>query len=210
MNKEELASTIGTTTYPRGPFGLLPDGLAALALNSRLVVAYGASDDLIEFEGAIRDEVSAYEGGDAFVDSTGRIPGHDESHDLEGAALSGWAARLEGGQKITAVWGKKDSPAWTFETTIPHATFDIMEDGEVWCRAIVFSLDELVEGAEAPAPTFEYGDELSFNGQAHMIIGTDAEGRYIVTPVDSLLAVTVDGDQLSVSPVTPIRPGEAG
>lgn len=40
---------------------------------ARLVAVYGASDDLIEFEGAIRDEVGAYDGGSAFVTSSGLL-----------------------------------------------------------------------------------------------------------------------------------------
>ena len=35
--------------------------------------------------------------------------------------------------------------SWSYLTDIPHKTFDIMEDGEIYCRGIVFSLDDLGE-----------------------------------------------------------------
>jgi hypothetical protein len=40
------------------------------------------------------------------------------------------------------VWGKDDT-SWSYETDIPHATFDVLEDGEVYCRGIVFALADL-------------------------------------------------------------------
>ena len=32
---------------------------------------------------------------------------------------------------------------WSYETDIPHETFNIYEDGEVWCVGIVFSVEDL-------------------------------------------------------------------
>ena len=45
---------------------------------------------------------------------------------------------------IDACWCKeKGGPSWTFETEAPHATFEIPEDGEVFCRGIVIDVKEL-------------------------------------------------------------------
>jgi hypothetical protein len=47
-------------------------------------------------------------------------------------------------QKIKAVWDPEDIDAsWKIETEIPHETFDIMEDGELFCRGVVFHVDDV-------------------------------------------------------------------
>lgn len=33
--------------------------------------------------------------------------------------------------------------AWTYSTEIPHATFEIIEEGEKFCRGIVFDINDL-------------------------------------------------------------------
>jgi hypothetical protein len=44
----------------------------------------------------------------------------------------------EDGEKyIDAVWCEGEY-SWTYKTNIPHATFDIWEDGEKYCKGIVF------------------------------------------------------------------------
>ena len=63
MTKEELAKMIDGSEYP---FTLWPEHEAA---KHGLIVVYGASDDLMEFEGAIRDEFDCFEGGTALVDA---------------------------------------------------------------------------------------------------------------------------------------------
>lgn len=51
--------------------------------------------------------------------------------------------------KIKSLWGggEKDENGneitWTYATEIPHETFMIYEDGEPYCRGIVFSIDNL-------------------------------------------------------------------
>ena len=74
------------------------------------VVVFGYSDDNAEFRGAIDDEVGCYNGG--------RIYENGEDY-------------------IDAVWCEGEY-SWTYNTNIPHATFDIYEDGEKYCRGIVF------------------------------------------------------------------------
>ena len=45
---------------------------------------------------------------------------------------------------ITAVWCDPESGAsWSYKTDIPHETFNIYEDGELFCIGIVFSIDDL-------------------------------------------------------------------
>jgi DNA-binding XRE family transcriptional regulator len=48
------------------------------------------------------------------------------------------------GHKIEAIWSPEEPAcSWLIKTDIPHATFDITEDGELFCRGIVFSIDDL-------------------------------------------------------------------
>ncbi len=49
---------------------------------------------------------------------------------------------------ITAIWdGDTDENGqlitWTYKTDIPHETYMIYEDGEPYCRGIVFSIENL-------------------------------------------------------------------
>lgn len=89
-----------------------------------IVVVYGASDDLMEFDGAIVDEAGVFDGGTVFFDENGVV--QDITTD----------------RCIEAIWCDDESDAtWSYKTDIEHETFDIMEDGEVYCRGIVFFVD---------------------------------------------------------------------
>ena len=58
MTKEELAALINGRKYRHE----LTDKEEKAAKDARLVVVFGASDDLMEFRGAINDECGAYDG----------------------------------------------------------------------------------------------------------------------------------------------------
>ncbi len=102
------------------------------AKENGFVIVYGASDYLMEFEGAIRDEVGCYEGGTAWI---------------SGDIITDDAISLSD-KPIKAIWcgGERDKDGqvitWTYETEIPHETFMIYEDGEPYCRGIVFSIND--------------------------------------------------------------------
>jgi hypothetical protein len=104
-----------------------------------LVVVFGASDDLMEFEGAICEEVDCYDGGTAWVDADGVLSRDDDDSDEQ---IADYVRRRKMARKIDAVWAR-DGFSWTYRTDIPHATFVIMEDGEPYCRGIVFALADL-------------------------------------------------------------------
>lgn len=112
-----------------------------------LVVAFGGSDDNLEFRGAINDEVGAYQGTTVQIDTEGLLPKFEEltidnqdltSHNKD--AFRDYFRREGKGVDLTIKWNEVDGPFWTFETEIPHETFDIMEDQGVFCRGIVFRL----------------------------------------------------------------------
>jgi len=105
---------------------------------SGLVAVYGASDDLMEFNGAITDEVGCYGGGEAYVTKEGLLQSECDDDDcpyFEKIKLS--ASRIE------AVWDDDSGFSWVYETAIPHVTFEVMEDDEPYCRGIVFALKDV-------------------------------------------------------------------
>lgn len=103
---------------------------------NNLVIVFGASDDLMEFRGAIRDDISAYGGATAYLNSDGLMI--NKCHD----DCPYHAKQIESATNINAIWDS-EGYSWVYETTIPHETFDILEDGEPYCRGIVFSLDDV-------------------------------------------------------------------
>jgi hypothetical protein len=107
-----------------------------LAEELGFVVVYGGSDDLMEFGGAIRDEVDCYEGGEAFIDSNGLFKECDDNCTYSKKAKGECAL-------IVALWCSDGDYSWTYYTDIPHATFEILEDDEPYCRGIVFDLKNL-------------------------------------------------------------------
>lgn len=102
---------------------------------ARLVVVFGASDDLMEFQGAIDDEIGAYEGTAVFITEGGLLKNECDSEDCPHFAKMQQAAPW-----IEACWEPGDGLSWAYNTDIPHETFEIVEDGEPYCRGIVFSL----------------------------------------------------------------------
>ena len=120
-----------------------------------VIVAFGASDDLLEFRGALYEECGAYEGteGNIFKNKDGEIKLinerffnelddlDDNLHDL---IIDLVEKQIESMPIIKATWCPKElKTSWLIETSIPHETFDIYEDGELYCRGIVFHADNV-------------------------------------------------------------------
>ena len=106
-----------------------------IAKENGFVIVYGASDDLMEFEGAIQDEGGCFDGGEAYFNRKGVL------YEVVGS-------REDVPNIINAVWDRDEDEngkmiTWTYETEIPHETFMIYEDGEPYCRGIVFSIDDV-------------------------------------------------------------------
>ncbi|QLJ16741.1 hypothetical protein H0H12_12770 [Pseudomonas putida] len=137
MTKEELAAQLKGLKYPTR----IPGALIVAAQSAGLVILCGASDDLMEFYGARREEIGCYDGGTAFVDADGVLPDRDC---LDGdEELAEYVQRQKSAKSIEALWCKEDGYSWTYKTEIPHATFEVVEDEEPYCRGIVFALADL-------------------------------------------------------------------
>ena len=109
------------------------------AKEAGLVVVYGYSDDNVEFDGAIDDEVGVWENGTIYLTERGILREPDCDPEFRRCPYYEEAKRKAA--KIVAHYGG----VWEFETEIPHATFGIYEDGELFCKGIVFDVNDLKE-----------------------------------------------------------------
>ena len=140
MTKEQLAALLHNRQYREE----ITKEERQAAKAAGLVVVFGRSDDLMEFAGAITDQV----GTDAYITQDGQLyePGCEDEdcpHEQKIRAAC---------KTISAVWYDEEKVfhkpsgepySWTYKTDIPHTTFDIMEDGDPYCRGIVFSINDL-------------------------------------------------------------------
>jgi len=109
---------------------------------ANLVAVFGASDDLVKFRGHFDDEAGVYNGGTVHLDAEGIM----ESECHEGQDCPYFRKSVENSAAIDAVWSDDLShPAWSYTTDIPHVTFDVFKDGEIYCRGIVFDAGNLTQ-----------------------------------------------------------------
>ena len=111
------------------------------AADAGLVVAYGYSDDNVELRGAIDEEVGAWDGTTIRLTKAGVLQG-PTCDSAENCDCPYFAVAKNAAKTIEAIWGKGEV-SWTFKTDIPHETFNIYEDGELFCVGIVFSVEDL-------------------------------------------------------------------
>lgn len=101
-----------------------------------LVVAFGYSDDNVEFRGAIDEEIGVWEEETLYL-FHGTIM-HIPCGGNPGCPL--WIAESKKAKTITVQFL---GDGWKFYTDIPHEKFTIMEDGEVYGEGIVFAYEDV-------------------------------------------------------------------
>lgn len=140
MTKETLAALLNGREYGDE----ITREEEAQARAAGLVAVFGYSDDNAELRGAIHDEVGCGDGGTFMVGKSGVIPepDRDELEVLEKFGVLDVATKS--GRKIKAIWSRGDY-SWQYETDIPHATFEIFEEGGKYCRGIVFAIADLAQ-----------------------------------------------------------------
>lgn len=139
MTPQELADILQGREYPND----VTKEIAMLAKENGLVIVHGGSDDIMYFAGSMAEEIGAYNGHTAHIDVRGIVPEFaDLCRDEDEDGLRRYFASEGKCREINAVWGEDDI-SWQYKTSIPHVTFDIMEDGEVYCRGIVFALEDI-------------------------------------------------------------------
>ena len=138
MKAKELAALLDGNQYGKE----ITKEQEALATENGLVVVYGYSDDNVELAGAINDEVGAYDGTTFYVNLDGVLNAPDCECYCDNCKYFQSAKELA--REIKAIWGNTGNPCWSFETDIPHETFRIYEDSELFCVGIVFSLYDIL------------------------------------------------------------------
>lgn len=136
MNKNQLAKKLNGREV--GKEITKAEEIEAIA--SGLVVVFGYSDDNSEIRGAIHDEIACYDGGVLKLHKLGVLPEHEERCDCQ---FCGYEAASKKCATVEALWDKEPGYCWTYKTDLPHATFDIMEEGSKFCRGIVLDRDSL-------------------------------------------------------------------
>jgi hypothetical protein len=136
MTKEQLAEKLNG----RKCMSEITNTESVEAYEAGLVVLFGDSDDNMVLRGAIHGEISCYTGTTLLLTPDGQImePRHKERCRCQYCGFSEFAKTAK---SIEAVY--TDGYSWIYETDIPHATFEIMEDGSKYCRGIVFDLASL-------------------------------------------------------------------
>lgn len=120
MTKEQLAEMLNGRQYGDET---TPE-IERLAKENGLCIAFGASDDLLEFRGTVYDEVGAWGGTVVYLSKKGNVK--EESK--------------PGRAEVSASWLPKEPAAtWLVKASIPFAPFDIFEDCELYCRGCVFN-----------------------------------------------------------------------
>jgi hypothetical protein len=134
MDIKEFAKMVDGKTDCRG----LTTREENLAASWGYVAVYGYSDDNAVFAGAISDEVGCYNGEDIYLDENGLFEECEDECKYSKTAKA--KCKL-----IRAIWDDSNGEyAWTYETDIPHETFEIFdEEGNKWCLGIVFDIKNL-------------------------------------------------------------------
>ena len=130
MNIKEFANNLGTR--PMGDE--VPYHMVCEAQRLNYLVIFGASDDLVEICGKHHYEFDAFRPMTLYV-TKHRVYSADEIHPAHAKPI-----HVEYSEPTA------NHPAlWKFKTDIPHATFDVVEEGEtgIFCRGIVIDAETL-------------------------------------------------------------------
>ena len=109
MTKEEFAKKLDGREYREE----ITREEAAEAKKNNLVVVFGASDDLIEFRGAIYDEINAWGGEIVLLDKDGLI-----TNQCDNECCPYFLALKESATKIAAIWNPPEYKcvSWAYKT----------------------------------------------------------------------------------------------
>lgn len=107
----------------------------------------------IAIDGAIRDEVGAYDGGEYALALDGELYADGEEENTYHKAIGNEVLPIsdecdndDNPRLIRAEWCPDDQPAlsWRISSNIPYASFTIKEDGEPYCEGIIIDIDDII------------------------------------------------------------------
>lgn len=148
ITKEELAARLTGREYGHE----ITKEECALARDAGLLVLFGYSDDNLELRGAVHDEVGAYgcdDGRNYLVTTAGVLEEWDKYDDKKKEEAREWFRRESLPRAVVNVrWGGFSGWSWEITPDVPHATFEIRDGDEKFCRGAVVSLADF----KAPTP----------------------------------------------------------
>ena len=112
----------------------LPSEIIDEAKENGFVIVTGASDDLIEFDGAYTEEAGCFNGAKITFDSDGT---DDDGYVHKNLINVYWCGMIDGEEV------REYEATWEYETDIPHETFDMWDNGELYCKGIVFRVEDM-------------------------------------------------------------------
>jgi hypothetical protein len=139
MTNQEVAEMLDGREYESE----LTDLEESLLRGESKVVVFGAGAFFIKFRGAIQDDVCAGKGAVFYFDEKRRLA--NVCREINCPCFAEMKAKPK---TIRVPGGPPHDALWTFETKIPHATFDILEYGEKCHEGIVFDLNSLKGDAQ--------------------------------------------------------------
>ena len=146
VTKEQLAEMLNNAQYGEE----VNSEIEALAKESGLVICFGYSDDNLELRGAIDDEISAYNGAEAYLyigkNNTPRVfsKSHSVYENLNKALIEFGLDFNVFKNKVIAEWCPKDlETSWRITATVPYASFNVYEDGDLFCVGCVIDVNDI-------------------------------------------------------------------
>ncbi|MDF8363309.1 MULTISPECIES: hypothetical protein [Achromobacter] len=106
-----------------------------------LLIVFGASDDLLEFRGAFRDQAGAYDSATVQFHAGGALPAWDDLDKTNEDDVLQYFEQKMNANQVTAHWDH-EGYSWFIEPGmgLGYAVFDVLEDDERYCRGIVIDM----------------------------------------------------------------------
>ncbi len=136
MNAKEWAKKLNGREYTKE---ITAEEEKQAAANG-IIIIFGASDDLLEFRGVIDDEFGANGGRE--VKLTPDLTIFNPTENRETFKYN--ESQIVRFPMVKAVWCPAEIDVrWLIVTDLPCETFDILEDGELFCRGVVIEAKEV-------------------------------------------------------------------
>ena len=155
MNKEQVAEMLNGRQYHEE----IPTELKDHVDFKKFVIIFGASDDIASIEGVVRDEYGCFDGGKFYFDAIGLVEIEEDFYE------QGNSVNVDHLLEVSSKWCESDTYSWTYETEVPHASFDILEDDSKYCRGIVFDASELENYGSKVISMKEYNEYQKLKGE---------------------------------------------
>ncbi|HEY9657603.1 MAG TPA: hypothetical protein V6C65_04000 [Allocoleopsis sp.] len=112
-----------------------------------LAVAFGCSDDELVVVGAIDADRGAYDGGEYYFYNGRLISDAQIREAREPLEAFGIVIDSKTLPKLEIIWAPEElkewGASWLIKTSFPSVPFDVMEDGNLFCRGAVFRLEDV-------------------------------------------------------------------